>query len=492
MEANLDFRYQFSFVCGLFQKDLWQEVQTNYDYISDYFLKGDMNKKNKTTVSILDYLNQTDAGDYDADKFYAHLLTNAGLIKEEALEICTLVAETLTNPDPNKYATVSKQLKDIAYSIATERAMAVSKNDPMVYVEELKKFEYHASFSEKINIQYLNQFKVEELKDEFLDPSKVLRSAFPFINRSSALGGWPKGQIIAVTSPPGGGKTLYMMKECSHMALEGHPSLYIALADMNVVDFYIRMFSMDKFVPFENSTTTHFDQAYAYGASFGPMIAIIIEASNVISMDEVVDVILTKYPQIEVVFADYDSQFAMPGAKGSMYDDAVMPYISASKLKKAGITTFMGCQPKQLYYGLDYLDLSALGESSKKQHCIDFMLAIGTNDETKTPCGYFSLPKARRMFNKFKVPYIRTNCGSMVEVPYSLYNKYRGLMFDPTLSHERLLNEIATLNSPGATFGDGQIPTGEVPGIPTNNDNPLLNIGSIGPVPAGVPVIPTV
>lgn len=492
MASNLDFRHQFSFVCGLFQKDLWQEVQVNYDYISDYFLKGDMDKKNSVTVSILNYLHQTPAGEYDADKFYAYLLTSSGLIKEEALEICNLVDENLRATDRSRYSTVSKQLKDIAYSIATERALAVSKNDPTVYVDELKKFEYHSSFSEKIVVQYLNQFTVDQVRDEFLDPSKVLQSAFPFINRSSALGGWPVGQIIAVTSPPGGGKTLYMMKECSHMAKQGHKSMYIALADMNISDFYIRLYSMDNFVPFENSTTTHFEKAHAYGASFGNMIAIIIEASNVISMDEVVDLILQNYPDIEVVFADYDSQFAMPGAKGSMYDDAVLPYISASRLKKAGITTFIGCQPKQLYYGQDYLDLSALGESSKKQHCIDFMIAIGTNDETKVPCGYFSMPKARRVFSKFKVPYIRSNCGSMIEVPYSLYNKYRGLINDPTLTHERIMTEISQLNSPGAVYGDGQIPTGSVPGNPTSTDNPLMNIGSIGPAPGEIPMMPTI
>lgn len=497
MENNqvIDFRYQFKFVCSLFQKDLWQEVKANYDYIIDYFLKGDMAvKKNNIQVGIINYLNAINPGEYNVDQFYAYLIRDGHLIKEEALALCELVAETQNNPDKSQYTAVSKQLKDIANTTAQSRAEAVAQGDPTVYNEEIKKFTYLTSFSAKINVMYMDQYTIQELQDEYLDPSKVLQSAFPFINRASCIGGYPTGQIIAVTSPPGGGKTLFMMKEASHMARNGHKVVYIALADMNIFDFYVRMYSMDKHVPFENSTTTNFGQAYEYGASFGKSVAIIIEAAGVLTMDEVVDYILQNIPDAEAVFADYDSQFLIENQKGNMYDDAVQPYIAASRLKKAGITTFIGCQPKHHLIGVDYIDMSGLGESSKKQQVIDFMISIGSNDETLCPCGYIAMPKARRMFNKFKVPFVRSNCGSMIEVPYSVYSELRPTPIDPNLSHDKIMEKIATKNSPGATFGDGQVgfSGGAIPPPPSNGGaSPLLNIGSLGLAGSGTPSVPT-
>lgn len=502
---NLDFRNQFSFVCKLFQPDLWQEVRSNYDLIISYFMKSEMTKRVSIQIGILNYLNAVDPSLYNIDHFYSYLITQGGLIKEEGLELCKLVSAANSDPDKSSFVDVSKRLREIAYSMAAERAKNTAGDDPQKYVEELKKFEYHTSFSDKIQLQYLDQYTVNELEDEYLDPSKVLESAFPFINRASVLNGWPMGQVIAVTSPPGGGKTLFMMCECSHMAKKflengkGEQAVYVALADMNILDFYVRLYSTNFVVPFDVSTTKELNKAVEYGRSFGKSIAIIIEASNVLTMKQVVDYILEKMPKVRVVFADYDSQFASEGAKGSMYEDAVEPYIEASRLKKAGITTFIGCQPRIAYYGQEYLDLNALGESSKKQHAIDFMLSIGSNDEVMQPCGYIAMPKSRRMFNRFKVPYIRTNSGNMVEVPFSVYQKYRMLPYDPTMSNERLLSEITTSNSPAAGMASsmqlpdsqGSMRSASIPPIMNNSGTTILDLGTIGPG-SGVPTIPQI
>lgn len=493
---NVEFKYHFSFICSLFQKDLYKEVQANYDIISDYFMKGDMNHKNEINVGILNYIHKTKVNEFDVDNFYKYLMTDLKLINEEALPLTEMAAEAYSGGDKSKYVEASSKLRDIANSVISERAFADAGGSPTKYVESIKKFEYVSSFSDKINVLYLDDLTPVEIMEQYLTSDKVLTSAYPVINESSHLGGWPPGQIIMVTSPPGGGKTLYMMREAAHMARSGHKCVYVALADMNISDFYIRMYAVEKEIPFYQATV-EFAKAYEYGAELKKNLGVIIEEADKISVNDVVDYIITNLPDTEAVFLDYDSQFLIDkdDSGGNMYEYAVRPYISASRFKKLGITTFIGSQPRTAYYGQEYLDMNAAGESSKKQQCVDFIISIGTNDETGVPCGYFAMPKARRFFNKFKVPYVRTVDGKMhLKVPYQVYAELRPKITDPDLTSEKLRMIMAQSGRGEAVVTSGMTVNTKSTVIdtppPAMPDNPLLKLSSIAPTSADLPSLP--
>lgn len=359
---NVEFKYHFNFICSLFQKDLYKEVQANYDVISSYFMKGDMNHKNEINVGVLNFINKTKINEFDIDKFYKYLMTDLKLINEEALPLTEMAAEAYNGGDKSKYVEASAKLRDMANSVISERAYAEAAGSPTKYVDNIKGFQYQSSFSDKINVIYLDELTPTEVMEAYLTSNKVLESAFPIINSSSHLGGWPPGQVIMVTSPPGGGKTLYMMREASYMARNGHKVVYVALADMNISDFYIRLYAMENEIPFYQATV-EFEKAHAYGAQLKKNMAIIIQEADKLSVNDVVDYVLTNLPDTEAVFLDYDSQFLIDkdDSGGSMYEYAVRPYVSASRFKLEGITTFIGSQPRTSYYAAPYLDMNAAG-----------------------------------------------------------------------------------------------------------------------------------
>lgn len=493
---NVEFKYHFSFICSLFQKDLYKEVQANYDVISSYFMKGDMNHKNEINVGILNYINRTKVNEFDVDKFYKYLMTDLKLIHEEALPLTEMASEAYNGGDKSKYVESSSKLRDMANSVISERAYAEADNNPTKYVELIKKFEYQSSFSDKISVIYLDELSPLEIMEQYLTSDKVLTSAYQIVNDSSHLGGWPPGQIIMVTSPPGGGKTLYMMREASHMARSGHKVVYVALADMNISDFYIRMYAVENEIPFYQATID-FTKAYEYGAKLAKNMAIIIQEADKVSVNDIVDYVLTNLPDTEAVFLDYDSQFLIDkdDSGGNMYEYAVRPYTSASRFKSHGITTFIGSQPRTAYYGQEYLDMNAAGESSKKQQCVDFIISIGTNDETGIPCGYFAMPKSRRFFNKFKVPYIRTVDGKMhMKVPYQVYSELRAKINDPDLTSEKLRTIMAQAGKGDSGLTSGMTVNTKTTIIdsppPVIPDNPLIRLAAVAPTSADLPSLP--
>lgn len=476
---NLDFKYNNKFLCGLFQKDLHNELVLNYDIISSYFLRSISDSRTDLTINVINYLHQKKHLDVDPDDLYAYLLNSAGLIKEEALPIVDYAMECHSEEDSSEFTDVVRQLRNVANIEITERASKLSNGDPNLYVKYIKEFEYKKSFSETIQIHYLNDKTSIELMEEHLSSDKVLPSSFDFINEASHLGGYPNAQIIMVTSPPGGGKTLFMMKEGMHFASLGFKVLYVALADMNMADFYIRMNAMRNSVPFSEATI-NFEDSYNSVQDIAENFAVIIQPSGVISMDDIVEICGSRLNDFDVVMGDYDSQFRIDRTFGNMYEDAVQPYIAASKLKMNGKTVFLGSQPRTAYYACEYLDLNSAGESSKKQHSVDFILSIGTNDETSIPCGYISNPKARRGFNKFKVPYVRTIDGNMHKVPFQVYQKLRGQIDDPTLTNDKLQDIIMSCGG----LSDGSIPTISNPSVPGKSDliatNPLISAAKLG------------
>jgi hypothetical protein len=408
------------------------------------------------------------------------------LIPEEALPLSQMAITAYESGDKSKYADVSSRLRSIAASTITKRALSAASDNPAKYVEYIKQYQYTASFSDKVQVQYLDDPDALTIKNEYMDTTKVLKSAYDIINESSHLGGWPTGQIIMVTSPPGGGKTLYMMSEASKFARDGHKVVYVALADMNISDFYIRLYALENQIPFTQATV-EFDKAHQYVSKLGKNLAIIIAEADYLSVNDVVDYISTNLPDTEAVFLDYDSQFLIDkdDSAGSMYEYAVRPYISATRLKSMGITTFIGSQPRTSYYGQEYLDLNSAGESSKKQQMVDFILSIGTNDETKIPCGYIALPKARRFFNKFKVLYVRTIDGKIhTRVPHAVYAELRPKLDDPGLTSEKL--DMIIKSGSNSTIVNSMIPDLGVvqldsPLINSSNNSPLIDLGVLSP-----------
>lgn len=437
MTKDLDFNYNNKFICGLFQRELRSELVHNYDILSSYFLRSVKDSSTSLVIQLMNYLNTTPYKKIDADGLYSYLMSDVGLIKEEALPLVELAMKSYQDEDKSNYTEIMNKLRTIGNIEITERANKMSKGDPLLYVKYIKEMEYQKVFSDKIKIHYLDDYDPVELMDEYLSADKVIPSSFKFINDASHMGGYLPGQIIMVTSPPGGGKTLFMMREAMHMIENGHKVLYVALADMNIADFYIRLYAMSKNVPFRDATI-NFEDAYAAIHKLGKNFPIIIEPAGKISMEEIVELVHTRFPDVTAVFADYDSQFLIERSYGSMYEDAVQPYTDASVLKDEGKLVFIGSQPRTSYYACEYLDLNSAGESSRKQQQVDFIMSIGTNEENSIPCGYIANPKARRGFSKFKIPYVRTIDGNMHKVPFGVYQQMRTRIDDPDLTSEKL------------------------------------------------------
>lgn len=491
MDNNLDHKFQHAFICGLFQPEIYHEVRENYDLITDFIMNTEKDSRSQLNLGLVNYINSHKDAKVDVDDLYRYMVTDLKLINNEALSLINYITAANNCNDKSKYADVVKRLRDMGNKVITDRAMAFCNGDSSKYTEYIKTHEYRSTFSEKIKVQYLDKLDPVDIQEQFLSAESVLPSAYDFINEASHLGGWPSGQIIMVTSPPGGGKTLYMMREAAHMAREGHKVLYVALADMNISDFYIRLYAMETETPFIDATI-NFQDAYEHGAKLGENLAIIIAEADEISVTDVVDHVLMNMPDVKAVFLDYDSQFKIDkDDTGSMYEYAVRPYISASRFKSHGITTFIGAQPKTTYYGAEYLDLLSSGESSKKQQMVDYLLTIGTNSENSCPCGYIALPKARRFFNKFKVPYVRTNDGVQRVVDYMTYQEMRTRGIDNSLTGDKLAyitRELGAQAQATQSMFGGSMPEIPMAAAPTQS-SPMPDLSAYANLSASAPTL---
>lgn len=237
------------------------------------------------------------------------------------------------------------------------------------------------------------------------DQSKIVHSFLDSLNKSLMFGGFQPSTVNMIVSPPGTGKSMYLVNEGVNAAKQGFDILHIFIGDMVEYDGFIRYLSRVSGTP-QNSLVMMSQEKQMsvvkvcnqqYNNIFSHIFLLAYP-----SLSLTVDVLIEDISKFEkhlekdfgVIIVDYPDNLILEGR--SLYEDGGTLYSSLEKLARLSQSVVLvASQPQKSYWNHQIIPLEAAAESSKKQQAVDIMLTMNT-DSRGANFGTMLLAKARK------------------------------------------------------------------------------------------------
>jgi RecA-superfamily ATPases implicated in signal transduction len=427
---------KFTLVYGMFNQSIFPEAKMNMDKLKEYFSYDAFSTSNSLITKLLRLIEIHKYEEITEGAIRLELAADRKT-SQEIEEIVKKINE-YKSYESSQIGEFRAGMRKICYSGYINKIKTLHDSDPVGFVESCKKFEYLSNYSDKLQVKEMSTLDVTDLSNLYL--GKSYKSTFEFINNSYANGGYVPGQIVAVTASPGTGKSLFLQCEALNFIRQGLKVHYLALGDMNELDFVIRMTSqlikrpMDEvskapnLIPLFESVRDYFKNRFY----------LTVVPSGSISVDEYVDYIKSRINDFDVLQIDYDANFQNSLANSS-YDHYGKVYDKLTELSRAQKLVMVAGQTRKEYWKEEYLPLEALSESVRKQQIVDMVIGIGRNKHSRLRMGKFTIPKNRRGSEGRVQEWIGTSEGLFYPCSTILYSKYK--------EADRSLRRIVTYDS---------------------------------------------
>ena len=236
---------------SFFNQYLYVEAKNNVNEI-EYFYQT--NPLTATNPLVGELINAIKTYDLDAigSPLFKSILARANTSEAERKHI---LAEVITWKRYNKeqIQPALKYLRDICASAIIKKAQRLYEESPSEYLKYLKNINLKTSDLDTFSSVKFSEIDINTIVADSAD--NYISSHYDWINSTYApYNGYPKGQMVIVCGAPGGGKSLFMMSEALHMALSKRKVLYIALGDLNMRDFVVRLGAMYSGMSFADTT----------------------------------------------------------------------------------------------------------------------------------------------------------------------------------------------------------------------------------------------
>lgn len=264
------------------------------------------------------------------------------------------------------------------------------------------------------------------------DQSKIVHSFISSVNRSLMFGGYQPSTVNMICSPPGCGKSMFLINEGVCALKQGFDVLHIFIGDMVEYDGFIRylscvsgtpqntlvMLTPDKqmeVVKFCNQQYNNiFDHLYMLAY---PSLSIKVEAL----IEDINRFEKSLNKDFGVIVIDYPDNLIQDGM--SLYQDGGTLYSNLERLARLSQSVVLvASQPQKGYWNHSIIPLEAASESSKKQMCVDIMITMNTESRGAN-FGTMLLAKARKgevgKIFRFKTDYAKCK---LEEIDESTYN----------------------------------------------------------------------
>lgn len=318
-----------------------------------------------------------------------------------------------------------KYLQDICAAAVVQKANRLYQDSPSEYLKYLKTVNFQSGDLETFSSIDFDKVDINSLVAENADD--YYPSRYDWINKCfDPYPGYPRGQLIIVQGKPGSGKSLWMMSEALNFASRGIKTFYIALGDLKLKDFVVRMGANFSGMSFAN-TTRNLGAVYdALKKTIKDNLAISINPAGKVSGQDIVDWVKAK-PEYKVIFLDYDSNASgIGGDESSMYSAFGNLY---EKLNEISLVEnrllFVGAQPKIGSWPNPVLEMTDVGESSRKQHSADVIIGIGTEQQCPNHLHTLKISKNRRGETDVKDYEIRLESGRWISLPKGLFDQLK-------------------------------------------------------------------
>ena len=231
-------------------------------------------------------------------------------------------------------------------------------DNPVKYVEMLKQFDYRSNYSDTLVAKNFSELDITDLVGRY--SAEGYKSRYQFINDSFTCGGYIPGQLVIVCAPPQCGKSLFLQSEAVNFIQQGKRVHYLTLGDLNELDMAIRMMcqiSHKSQRAVESDIIGNFE---LYKDLFKDYLTLTVVPSGTVSARKYVDWMRQRVDEYDVLMIDYDSNFAVDEDR-SMYERGGDVYDTLTELVRAGKLVFVASQPKQSYFGEEFLPYESVG-----------------------------------------------------------------------------------------------------------------------------------
>ena len=367
-------------------------------------------------------------------------------------------------------------LNNICAAAIIRKAGQYYNQSPADYLKYIKNVEYVSTNVDIFGSTGFTKIDINTIVAE--SANSYIPSRYEWINESfDPNPGYPRGMMAIVCAAPGTGKSLWLMSEALFFATHGYKTLYVALGDLNMKDFIVRtgaMFSGNSFA----DTQRQIDVIYnGMCQMMNDNLEISINPAGKVSGEEIVEYVKAKGAFYDVVIIDYDSNAKGVGEGDSMYNEFGRLYETLNELVLLGKLVFIASQPKISAWQNSVLEMSDIGESSRKQHTADMIIGIGREEKCPNHLHTIKISKNRRGEEGAKAYTIRLNNGRWKTLPKGLYDRLKQVTEKTTYSEFEIDTMIGQFNSSmvqtqaGVKMKASQIPPqGFNPGT-----NPFIN-----------------
>jgi hypothetical protein len=241
-------------------------------------------------------------------------------------------------------------------------------------------------------LDVLGDLDIDKVIEEDLGNIRYFPTSFQCIKDSCfPHAGYSTGQLVQVCAPPGTGKTNFIAHEVVRFMRDNldvekdedkFKVYWLALGDMNRLDFIIRFTAIWKNIPFSaviGSPKQYFDEEVRHAmrqVKITVVPAAHIDIHGVKHFVENTVTCPTFNPQVVVI--DYDANLL--SNRENMYLASEDAYNVASGIAKPigkpGRLVFMASQPKIEFWNYCPMPKESAAESSRKQAIIDMMITI--------------------------------------------------------------------------------------------------------------------
>lgn len=410
-----------SFCYSLFNQYNFAEAKANIQNIEYYF------NTNPSTIGnplIAEFINAIKTYDFDAmdAPLFQSIFLRCGKTPAESQvlmdEILKWKMYTKEQMQPAR-----KYLQDICATSILKKADKLYSQSPSDYIKYLKNLNFQTSDIEIFSSTNFNDVDINTIIAD--SATDFVQSRYDWINKSfNPHPGYEKNQMVIIVGCPGTGKSLWMMSEALYMASSGHKVLYLALGDLTMKDFIVRMGAMASGYTFAD-TYQNINQVYTcLRQMLNGNLEISINPAGKVSAEEIVDYVKS-HPEFEVVVVDYDSNIKGASEGDSMYNSIGTIYEKLYEIASMGKLLFIGSQPKVSSWGNPVLEMQDVGESSRKQHTADIIIGLGREVECPNHLHTFKISKSRRGEEGVKDYTIRLNNGRFMSIPKGVYDQLK-------------------------------------------------------------------
>jgi replicative DNA helicase len=233
----------------------------------------------------------------------------------------------------------------------------------------------------------------------------IIRSVLPSINTSLQYRGYQRGTLNLIVSPPGTGKTSYLINEGSYAAMQGFNVMHVFLGDMIKYDGFIRYASCITGKKQDEITSMSSEdqgklikEIQSQYSNILDRIFILAYGSRETDVDSLIENIKKEQDRLGITFDDIIIDYADNFDKddNKMYSEGGYIYDRLELFGRLnGSVMMVASQPKINYWNDEIIPLEGASESSRKQHIVD-MIACFNTVQRGANIGTFFVPKVRR------------------------------------------------------------------------------------------------